>query len=80
MKKLHVLAALAFCAACASGPTVAKSSTDTVVVRYDSLLNQMPDARDVAEKACQQYGRHAEFRSEDQDTEHNHLATFACIK
>ncbi len=80
MRKRYWLLGIALCAACASGPAVTKSSADSVVVRYDSLLNQMPDARDVAQAECKKYGRNAEFRSEAQDDQHNHLATFACIQ
>jgi hypothetical protein len=65
--------------ACTATPTVVENTASEVAVRYDGIVNNIDDAKQVAQKACAAHDKIARLRKVDDEGIGQHFGYFNCI-
>jgi hypothetical protein len=79
MHRIALLSGLLALVACTSTPTIVENTATEVAVRYDGIVNNIDDAKQVAQKACAAYDRIAKLRKVDDEGLGQHFGYFNCI-
>jgi hypothetical protein len=79
MHRIALLSGLLALVACTSTPTIVENSATEVAVRYDGIVNNIDDAKQVAQKACAAHDRIARLRKVDDEGLGQHFGYFNCI-
>jgi hypothetical protein len=79
MHRIALLSGLLALVACTSTPTIVENSATEVAVRYDGIVNNIDDAKQMAQKACASHDKVARLRKVDDEGIGQHFGYFNCI-
>jgi len=79
MHRIALLAGLLSLTACTSTPKVVENTATEVAIRYDGIVNNLDDAKQVAQRACAARNKIARLRKVDDAGLGQHFGYFDCI-
>jgi hypothetical protein len=79
MHRTALLSGLLALSACTSAPTVVENSATAVAIRYDGIVNNLDDAKQLAQKACAAHDKIARLRKVDDEGLGRHFGYFNCV-
>ena len=79
MRGPALLSGLLALPACTATPTVLESTPTAVTVRYDGIVNNLDDAKQVAQKVCAEHSKTARLRTVNDQGIGQHYGHFDCV-
>jgi len=79
MYRIALLSGLLTLTACTATPTIVENTATEVAVRYDGVVNNLDDAKQVAQRACAAKDKIARLRKVDDQGLGQHFGYFDCI-
>jgi hypothetical protein len=65
--------------ACTATPTLVENSATAVAVRYNGIVNDLDDAKQVAQRACAAHDKIARLRKVNDEGVGQHFGYFDCV-
>jgi hypothetical protein len=79
MLRIALSSGLLALTACTATPTIVENSATAVAVRYDGIVNNLDDAKQLAQKACAAHDKIARLRRVADEGIGRHFGYFDCI-